>query len=101
MLYCIPSIHFAGCFCQAHGSYTSFEGRRQKASILHIVVTDSRRPRDSGFIERVGYFNPIARGQETRLQIDTSRVDYWLQHGVKLSPRVHSLVKEFNKAAAS
>lgn len=70
----------------------------RKRPFYNIVVTDSRRPRDSGSIERIGYFNPIAKGQETRLHIDQPRVDHWLSHGVKLSPRVHSLVTRFNQA---
>ena len=70
----------------------------QKHPFYNIVVTDSRKPRDSGFIERVGYFNPNTKGQETRLHIDKLRVDYWLGHGVKLSQRVASLIKEFSKA---
>ena len=72
-------------------------GGARRRPFYNIVVTDSRRPRDSGFIERVGYFNPIARGRETRLHIDKPRVDHWLRHGVKLSARVHSLIEEFNK----
>ena len=73
----------------------------KKRPFYNIVVTDSRKPRDSGFIERVGYFNPLAQGKETRLHIDRPRVDHWLGHGVKLSQRVTSLIKEFDKPAAS
>ena len=73
----------------------------KKRPFYNIVVTDSRKPRDSGFIERVGYFNPIAKGQETRLHLDKERVNHWLGQGVKLSPRVTSLIKEFDKASAA
>ena len=70
-----------------------------KRPFYNIVVTDSRKPRDSGFIERVGYFNPGAQGKETRLSIDKERVQHWLGHGVKPSSRVTSLIKESNKTA--
>ncbi len=73
----------------------------KKHPFYNIVITDSRKPRDSGFIERIGYFNPIAKGQETRLHIDKGRVDHWLGRGVKLSQRVASLIRRFDKAATS
>ena len=73
----------------------------RKRPFYSIVVTDSRKARDGGFVERVGYFNPIAKGGETRLHIDKERIDHWLSQGVKLSPRVTSLIKIFNKAAVS
>ncbi len=73
----------------------------KRRSFYSIVVTDSRKPRDSGFIERVGYFNPIAKGGETRLHVDKDRVDHWLSRGVKLSQRVAALLKTFDKAAAA
>ena len=53
------------------------------------------------FIERVGFFNPIARGQEERLRIDTDRIDAWVAKGAQLSPRVASLVKEAASQAAA
>lgn len=73
----------------------------KKRPFYNVVVTDSRKPRDSGFIERVGYFNPVAKGQETRLHLDKERIDHWLGQGVKLSQRVTSLIKEFDKASAA
>lgn len=69
----------------------------KKRPFYHIVVTDSRSRRDGGYIERVGYFNPIATGQEVELQIDMERVEYWLGHGAKSSERVHDLIKQFRK----
>ena len=73
----------------------------KKRPFYNIVVTDSRKPRDSGFIERVGYFNPIAKGGETRLHVNRERVDHWLGRGVKLSQRVSSLIRTFDKASDS
>jgi small subunit ribosomal protein S16 len=69
----------------------------KKRPFYHIVVTDSRNRRDGRYIERIGYFNPIATGEEIELQIDLERVDYWLGQGAKASDRVSALVKQFQK----
>jgi small subunit ribosomal protein S16 len=71
----------------------------KKRPFYHIVVTDSRKRRDGNYIENIGYFNPVARGQEVRLHLDLEKVTYWKGVGAQLSDRVHSLVKEFNKKA--
>lgn len=75
-------------------------GGSKKRPFYHLTVTDSRQARDGRFIERVGFFNPIARGQEERLRVDNERVDYWVSQGAQLSERVASLVKQSKKAAA-
>lgn len=74
-------------------------GGSKKRPFYHLTVTDSRTSRDGRFIERVGFFNPIARGQEERLRVDLSRVDHWISNGATVSERVASLVKEARKAA--
>ena len=66
----------------------------KKRPFYHITVTDSRKPRDGKFIERVGFFNPIAQGKDIRLSIDHERLNYWVGTGATLSERVESLVKE-------
>ena len=66
----------------------------KKRPYYHITVTDSRKPRDGRFIERVGFFNPIAQGKDVRLSIDHERVDYWVGTGATLSERVESLIRE-------
>ncbi len=76
-------------------------GGSKKRPFYHITVADSRRARDSRFIERVGFYNPIARGQEERLRIDTDRIDYWVGQGAQLSERVSSLVVQSKEAAAA
>ena len=73
-------------------------GGSKKRPFYHITVADSRSARDSRFIERVGFFNPVARGQEERLRVDNERVDYWVGHGAQLSERVKTLLKA-NEAA--
>ncbi len=74
-------------------------GGSKKRPFFHLTVTDSRKPRNGRFIERVGFFNPIARGQEERLRVDVERIDYWVSRGAQVSDRVASLVKESRAAA--
>ena len=74
-------------------------GGAKKRPFYQIVVTDSRSPRDGRFIERVGFFNPIATGKAERVRIDLDRVNHWIGQGALLSDRVASLVKEVQKAA--
>jgi len=75
-------------------------GGAKKKPFYHIVVTDSRKARDGRKIERIGFFNPVARGQEERLRLDLERVDYWTGVGAQLSERVSSLVSEARTQAA-
>lgn len=69
-------------------------GGSKKRPFFHLSVTDSRSARNGRFIERVGFFNPIARGQEERLRVNLERVDYWISQGAQLSERVAKLVQE-------
>ena len=66
----------------------------KKRPFYHVVVTDGRNKRDGRFIERVGFFNPIATGKEEKLRIDQERVDYWLSQGAHPSERVTKLLKQ-------
>ena len=75
-------------------------GGAKKRPFYHIVVTDSRNKRDGRRIERLGFFNPGARGQDERLRLDLERVDYWRGVGAQVSERVQKLVSEASKAAA-
>ena len=75
-------------------------GGAKKRPFYSIVVADSRNPRDGRFIERVGFFNPVAAGAEVRISIDQERVNYWLSQGAQPSERVAQLLKEAAKAAA-
>ena len=74
-------------------------GGSKKRPFYHLTVTDSRNARNGRFIERVGFFNPVARGQEERLRVDAERVEYWQGQGAQLSERVAKLVKEASAAA--
>ena len=75
-------------------------GGSKKRPFYHVVVSDSRKPRDGRYIERVGFFNPKATGQEEGLRLDAARIDYWMSEGAKPSERVASLIKGARKAAA-
>lgn len=71
----------------------------KKRPFYHIVVADSRAKRDGRYVERVGFFNPIATGGEERLRVDSARVDHWVGQGAKPSERVAQLLKEHAKAS--
>ena len=75
-------------------------GGSKNRPFYQIVVTDSRSSRDGRYIERVGFFNPLARGQEERLRLDLDRVNHWKANGAQPSDRVASLIKDQIKAAA-
>lgn len=66
----------------------------KKNPYYFITVADERRPRDGAFIERLGFFNPTANGQEERLRIDLEKIDEWVSKGAQLSERVSALIKE-------
>ncbi len=71
----------------------------KKRPFYGIVVTDSRNKRDGSYIERIGFFNPIAKGQEESLRLDLDRVDHWVSKGAQTSERVAQLIKVARKAA--
>ena len=66
----------------------------------HVIVTDSRNSRDGRYIERLGFFNPLARGNEEKLRLDSERVEYWKSNGAQPSDRVAKLIKDARKATA-
>ena len=75
-------------------------GGAKKKPFYHIVVADSRNKRDGRRIERIGFYNPMAKGQEEGLRLDLERVDYWAGVGAQISERVQNLVSQARKAAA-
>ena len=76
-------------------------GGAKKRPFYSLVVTDSRNRRDGRFIERVGYYNPLASGNEKGLSIDFGRLDDWTSQGAQLSPTVLRLVKQARQSAAA
>jgi small subunit ribosomal protein S16 len=74
-------------------------GGSKKHPFYHIVAADHRRARDSRYIERLGFFNPMAKGGEEKLRLDLDRVNHWVSQGAQPSERVSSLIKQASKAA--
>ena len=74
-------------------------GGSKKRPFYSINVCDSRCRRDGRFIERVGYYNPMAAGQAVRLNVNQERLAYWQSQGAQLSETVARLVKEAKAAA--
>ena len=72
-------------------------GGAKKRPFYHVHVTDSRTARNGRYIERLGFFNPIAQGNAERIRIDSDRLQHWIAQGAQLSERVASLVKEAAK----
>ena len=73
----------------------------KKKPFYHIVISDVRMPQSGRSIERVGFFNPVARGGEERLRVDLERVAHWQSQGAQTTERVAGLVKAYRKQAAA
>ncbi|MBB5015589.1 30S ribosomal protein S16 [Rehaibacterium terrae] len=76
-------------------------GGAKKRPFYHIVVTDQRNKRDGRSIERLGYYNPIASGNEKRVELDTERVKHWVGQGAQLTDKVRELYREASRQAAA
>jgi small subunit ribosomal protein S16 len=76
-------------------------GGAKKRPFYHIIVTDQRNKRDGRAIERVGFYNPVAQGNETKLQLDTGRVQHWIGHGAQMTDKVRVLFKQASDPAAA
>lgn len=74
-------------------------GGAKKRPFYNVVVTDSRSRRDGRFIERVGFYNPIATANEESLRLSLDRISYWQERGALLSETVSGLVKRSAKPA--
>ncbi|MCL2346083.1 MAG: 30S ribosomal protein S16 [Desulfobulbus sp.] len=69
-------------------------GGAKKRPFYNMVVTDSRNRRDGRFVERIGFYNPVAAGNAEKLRVAADRLAYWQQNGAQLSPTVARLVKQ-------
>jgi len=69
-------------------------GGSKKRPFYHVVVTDSRNRRDGRYIERLGFFNPVANANEESLRLDTDRIAHWVSQGAQPSERVAALIKQ-------
>ena len=75
-------------------------GGSKKRPFYNIVAADSRNRRDGRFLERVGFYNPVASGAAEGLRVAYDRIDHWVGNGAQLSPTVARLIKQAKKAAA-
>ncbi len=76
-------------------------GGAKKHPFYQIVVADIRSARDGRYIERIGFFNPIAKGGEVALRVDRARADHWLKNGAQPTDRVRQLLKQAAREAAA
>jgi len=72
-------------------------GGAKKRPFYHVVAADKRRPLTGRYIERLGYYNPIAQGKEVTLHLNFERVQYWLSKGALPSDRMQQLIDEYQK----
>ncbi|MBK5936806.1 MAG: 30S ribosomal protein S16 [Halorhodospira halophila] len=70
----------------------------KKRPFYHIVVTEAKKPRDGAFIERLGYFNPVASGQEAPLKLDVERSKAWIAKGAQPTERAAQLIRQAERA---
>ena len=75
-------------------------GGAKKRPFFNVVVADSRHRRDGRFIERVGFYNPIAGDGEEGLRLSLDRIDHWKHRGAMLSETVAGLVKKAVRSKA-
>lgn len=73
-------------------------GGSKKRPFYSIVAANKQDRRDGRFIERMGFYNPVASGQSTPLKVELDRINHWKQKGAALSPTVERLVREYTKA---
>lgn len=74
-------------------------GGAKKRPFYRVVVADRRFSRDGRFLERVGFFNPVAAPHEEKIRLDLARIEYWVGVGAQPSPRVKSLIKQLKKTS--
>lgn len=74
-------------------------GGSKKNPYYHIVAADKRYARDGRYIERLGFYNPMARGQEKQIELVSERLNYWVKQGAQPSDRVLHLMKTFARIA--
>lgn len=76
-------------------------GGAKKRPFFNLVVADSRRARDGRFIERIGFYDPVAPERRERLRVDGERLAYWKGKGAQLSDTVARLVKQRREPKAT
>ena len=74
-------------------------GGSKKRPFFNIVAADSRNRRDGRFLERVGFYNPVASGNAEKLRVAFDRVEHWVNNGAQVSDTVTRLIRDAKKAA--
>ncbi|WP_422667308.1 30S ribosomal protein S16 [Buchnera aphidicola] len=69
----------------------------KKRPFYKMIIADSRFSRNGRFIEKIGYFNPIATGQSSKIQVNIPRIEYWIKKGAQMSERVKKIIKIANE----
>jgi small subunit ribosomal protein S16 len=72
-----------------------------KRPFYYVTVSESSSPRDGRFVERIGFFNPLARGAEQGLRLDIARAEHWVARGAQMSSRVATLVDQARRLATA
>jgi small subunit ribosomal protein S16 len=73
----------------------------KNAPFYHVVVTDSRKRQGGTTLEQVGFFNPVARRNDKKLELNLARIEHWTKTGAQMSDRVSALVKSYRKQATA
>ena len=73
----------------------------RKNPFFHVTIADKAARRDGRFIERIGFYNPVAQGQDERMRVDLERADYWLSVGAIPTERAKQLIDGARRAAAA
>ncbi|MDR1889397.1 MAG: 30S ribosomal protein S16 [Zoogloeaceae bacterium] len=73
----------------------------KKRPFYNLVVTDSRNRRDGRFVERLGFYNPVAAEHEEGLRVALDRLEYWKQNGAQVSPTAARLVRKYKASRAA
>ena len=76
-------------------------GGSKKRPFFNIVAADSRNRRDGRFLERVGFYNPVASGQAESLRLSLDRLEYWVNNGAQVSETVTRLVRQAKSKVAA
>ncbi len=74
-------------------------GGSKHRPFYNVVVQDSRMARDGRFIERIGFYNPVANEKQERVRLDAERINHWISKGAQMSETVAKLVKDSKVAA--
>ena len=71
----------------------------KKRPFYDVVAIDKRQARDGRFIEKLGFYNPIASGKAEEMRFKLDRIDYWVGQGAQLSNRMTHLIKKYKKSS--